>query len=437
MDLDYQYHITYGAILTTLAPGKEVVTTGDFGKPSGANNLAPDGYADFVVSNGSASQFISGGSFSQIWYMDGFQLFIDAQNPASLVRDVGGAVLGKSNGNIDDRFIGAGDFYQGDLVTPPAIAGRTDLIIREVTDGRLFYWQMNGNRWQRGDSIRDQYGNQLHWDTEWKVGTEPLPDSTWKISGFDQPALTANAVSSAPPTILLTIVDYPLQSGQSFKIERRDVLPTPSATWTVRASAWTSATYSDSTIIPVVEAGKRYEYRVQAFVTGTSTTAGPQIFTFASVAQTAANLHNNRGEIVLLVETGLDSLLGTWYGVFKDNLVGDGWTVVEKPGMTRHLDAFGANNSSGVATAKSAIPATAKGVIILGHVAIPRSGSIASDNHVPPDGDHRGPWTADAYYGDSDGNWGTPTNGIFPAESIPDSPSPPSGVPARAFRWQN
>ena len=115
-----------------------------------------------------------------------------------------GISVGKVNGNIDLRFVGANDFIQGGATT-----GKNDLLIREVTDGRLLVWQMNGYLWQAGYySIVDANFQQVLWDTEWKVATEPLTDSTWKISGFVQPALTTSAFSSSPATIRLTMVDH-------------------------------------------------------------------------------------------------------------------------------------------------------------------------------------------------------------------------------------
>jgi hypothetical protein len=329
----------------------------------------------------------------------------------NLRKESDNTIIGKTFGNIDERFTGAGDFVQGGALT-----GKNDLLIREVTDGRIFVWQMNGNLWQTGDSIRDTIFNQLLWDTEWKMDTEPLTDSTWKISGFFQPALTASVLTSS--SIRLSIIDYPLDPGESFKIERRTVLPTIGS-WEVRHSAWTGAVFDDSG----VQSGSRYEYRVQAYLG--STPQEPLLETYAAIEQVPDAAHY-RGEIALLVEDGLPAKLGSYYDLFKDNLAGDGWSIDEHTGMARHDDSQGANNQAGVSQAKNAIGASAKAVIILGHVAIPKSGDVASDNHS----DHATAWTADAFYGDSDGDWGSLGNGVYSANFIPDGPG---GTPLERF----
>src|SRR6185436_1061279 len=49
----------------------------------------------------------------------------------------------------------------------------------------------------------------------------------------------------------------------------------------------------------------------------------------------------------------------------------------------------------------NADPTHVKGVLLIGEVPVPYSGSLAKDNRP----DHVGAWPCDAYYGDVDGIW--------------------------------
>jgi hypothetical protein len=108
-----------------------------------------------------------------------------------------------------------------------------------------------------------------------------------------------------------------------------------------------------------------------------------------------------RGKVILVVESALTNSLSTEIGQLQQDLAGDGWRVATIYGA-RHIDAdsLGLLNENALTNTANAIttardPALTNVVFILGHVTIPYSGSTPTDGHC----DHRGPWTADGYYG--------------------------------------
>jgi hypothetical protein len=118
------------------------------------------------------------------------------------------------------------------------------------------------------------------------------------------------------------------------------------------------------------------------------------------------------GQVLLLVDSVLAPSLTNEVSKFVADLVGDGWSVV-KHNVARHNDVDWLANTNAIASIKSLVisnynvpSANLKGLILVGHVAIPYSGTNAVDLHGPGSPlDHRGAWVADAYYADVEGNW--------------------------------
>jgi hypothetical protein len=151
----------------------------------------------------------------------------------------------------------------------------------------------------------------------------------------------------------------------------------------------------------------------------------------------------NRGKVILLVDTNVTNSLSAELDLLKQDLAGDGWTVIRHD-VARHDDSVWANNTNNIATIKSLIvsdynddPTNTKAIFIVGHVAVPYSGIGAEDSHD----DHFGAWSTDIYYGDMDGIWTDsqpyPTNQAAPlypetTNSIGDGKFDQNSVPTNA-----
>jgi len=104
------------------------------------------------------------------------------------------------------------------------------------------------------------------------------------------------------------------------------------------------------------------------------------------------------GQVLLLVDETLERRLAGDLAQLRTNLVGDGWTV-RQLAAPRHDDSP-AKNRAKVAEvagliAAHRLPEVTNVVFLLGHVAVPYSGTRNNDGHF----DHLGAWAADAYYG--------------------------------------
>ncbi|MBK9758688.1 MAG: fibronectin type III domain-containing protein [Flavobacteriales bacterium] len=105
-----------------------------------------------------------------------------------------------------------------------------------------------------------------------------------------------------------------------------------------------------------------------------------------------------RGQLVLLVESGVAASLTNELAQLEADLSGDGWIVL------RHDVSASASPSSVrslVIADYTAAPAQVKSVYIIGHVPVPYSGNSSADGHSY----HQGAWTCDGYYGEMNGNW--------------------------------
>lgn len=177
------------------------------------------------------------------------------------------------------------------------------------------------------------------------------------------------------------------------------------------------ATYvDDTTVVP----GQRYEYRIGAryFLGGVGMTNGLPI-------------SSARGRMILVPASNLwtdlsSGTLATDYAAFKRGLVGDGWDVVESAPQPVHPSGYdwcvtgsAANLSykSNLLATKNAIlalrdPAKRNVVLLIGHVTVPYSGTIAEDGHNLLCTDyHVGAWPSDSFYGVSASWFGSADSG--------------------------
>ncbi|MCM3878065.1 MAG: fibronectin type III domain-containing protein [Thermoanaerobaculia bacterium] len=216
------------------------------------------------------------------------------------------------------------------------------------------------------------------------AGTLALPDGRAAAQATSDYAVQATAaVQVAPPRITLS---WPAFAGATQHTVYRKAWGSPAWGTAVATLAGSATGYPDNG----VAAGTKYEYQVRrtASVTGYGYLAtGIEI-----------PLVEDRGKVVLVVDSTMAAGLATELSRLQADLAGDGWTVL------RHDVARNAAVPSVKALIKAdhdADPTRVNSVFLFGHVPVPYSGSLAPDGH----GDHVGAWPADLYYGDMDGVW--------------------------------
>jgi hypothetical protein len=221
------------------------------------------------------------------------------------------------------------------------------------------------------------------------------------------------AVQASPARIVLSWGSY---SGATQYVVSRKAWTATSWGSSIATLSGSATGYTDS----AVTAGTSYEYQVlrQASVTG-----------YGYVASgIALPLVEDRGTVVLVVDSTYAADLTDELARLQQDLVGDGWSVI------RHDVARNASVPSVKALIKTdylASPSRVKTVFLFGHVPVPYSGDIAPDGH----GDHIGAWPADLYYGDMDGTWtdtanygGTGRQNNVPGDGKFDQSSAPGTV---------
>jgi hypothetical protein len=202
------------------------------------------------------------------------------------------------------------------------------------------------------------------------------------------------SVQKDPPGITL---NWPVEQGNapgeflasSYTIYRKGKTDT---SWglPVITLPGSATSYTDS----AVSVGATYEYQIvkQATAFGGFNYTGYG-YIFSGVE---AELTENRGTVILVVETNATANLSAELARLQTDLTGDGWQVIS----------HGVSSSDSPAFVKSLIvadyqadPANVTAVFLFGHVPILQSGNLNYDGHGAR------PMPADAYYGDVDGNW--------------------------------
>ncbi len=146
----------------------------------------------------------------------------------------------------------------------------------------------------------------------------------------------------------------------------------------------TATSYADDT----VSAGTEYEYRVTAGDGGIS-----DAYIYAGIQ---LPLVENRGKIVLLVDSAFSFDLAFELNRLQQDLVGDGWTVLRHD-VSR--DSTPPAIKAVIQTEYSADPTNVTAVFLLGHIPVAYSGWIHPDHH------QQRPGPTDTFYGDMHGTW--------------------------------
>jgi len=190
-------------------------------------------------------------------------------------------------------------------------------------------------------------------------------------------------VQATPPAITLNW--EPFAGSTSFAVYRRVQGGT---TWGAALAnlSGTALQYVDNT----VQVGEVYEYKVTRSALGTG-----YGYILSGVARPPVE---QRGTLVLLVDSAMDLQVAPAITELENDLLGDGWWVEREvippsatPAAVRAL----------VQGHYAAAPGAVKAVYILGHVAVPYSGNTNPDGHT----EHRGAWPCDGYYGEMNGVW--------------------------------
>ena len=220
-------------------------------------------------------------------------------------------------------------------------------------------------------------------------GALALPDGRLAAQATSDYAVQVTAVvQSSPPRITLA---WPSFAGATAHTVYRKTWGSSSWGTAVASLAGSATGWVDNG----VAVGTKYEYQVarSAAVPGTGYLAtGIEV-----------PLVEDRGKVVLVVDSTMAAALATELARLQADLAGDGWTVL------RHDVARDATVPSVKALVKAdydADPTKVTHVFLFGHVPVPYSGSLAPDGH----GDHVGAWPADIFYGDMDGVWTDASN---------------------------
>ena len=224
------------------------------------------------------------------------------------------------------------------------------------------------------------------------------------VNGNDIAVQVSVVAQEAPAQITLQWPGNPSPgiAYDSYAIYRK--APSDSSWGAVRAALpGTATSFADTT----VSAGVAYEYQVIRNGSNQTTNPPPP---FSGYGYVCAGIRvppvENRGKMILLVDSTVAPSLSNELAVLQQDLAGDGWTVLRHD-VARGAD-VGLTGDVQVVAVKSIIqadfnsdPSNVKGLFLFGHIPVPYSGDIQPDGHA----NHQGAWPADMYYGDMTGTW--------------------------------
>jgi fibronectin type 3 domain-containing protein len=148
-----------------------------------------------------------------------------------------------------------------------------------------------------------------------------------------------------------------------------------------------TTSYADNNVV----VGRGYEYQIRKSTTRGFTGYG---YLYAGIE---LPMVENRGKLILLVQSTYAQPLNAELSRLTQDLVGDGWQVVQ---VAVRPDIHVAEVKSVINGIYDSDPGQVKALFIFGHVPVAYSGNIFPDDHV-----HQGAWPADGYYGDMTGKW--------------------------------
>jgi len=195
--------------------------------------------------------------------------------------------------------------------------------------------------------------------------------------------LTANVLLS-PPTITLNWVGNATTTQYTLFRKLKTATSWGSS---VAVISGTVNQYVDNT----VSTGVSYEYKVAR--TGTGYTGNGYINAGIQVP-----VIENRGNIILVVDSFFITSLATEINRLQTDLEGDGW-IVKRLNVLRTGSVT--NVKAKIVATYSLDPTNTTALFILGHVPVAYSGFINPDGHP----DHYGAWPTDSYYSDINGIW--------------------------------
>lgn len=134
-----------------------------------------------------------------------------------------------------------------------------------------------------------------------------------------------------------------------------------------------------------VTIGAAYEYAVQS-------ATNPNISGYVYAGIEVPVIHQ-AGELLLVIDNTYQQAAASDLDIYKTDLIKEGWKVsTEYVSRTESV----VNVKQLILNHYQANPTGLKGVILLGHVAVPYSGNISPDGHS----DHVGAWPSDMFYSD-------------------------------------
>ncbi|MDD5261219.1 MAG: putative Ig domain-containing protein [Methylacidiphilales bacterium] len=193
----------------------------------------------------------------------------------------------------------------------------------------------------------------------------------------------------------------------------------PNATgWTVERKLHSDANWGTPTSLPAgttnwadnaASLGALYEYRITKQISGYTSHWGDSAASLGYLCSgIRVALPDHRGTVILLVDTTMAVQLDAELARLKQDLAGDGWTVIRHDVSRGTGDDTRTVDSAALAATKAIIqadcnatPGEVHSLLLFGHIPVPYSGLISPDGHS----EHNGAWSADVYYGDMVGTW--------------------------------
>ena len=265
-------------------------------------------------------------------------------------------------------------------------AGNSDLFLRYTTIALNKVWYMSSQY------FLDQTDATHLKDPAWRFGHQTLKDSLWRQQAFE-PTITATASSSS---ITLNF-KIPNSGVNNLSITRREL---PGGVLMTNVTGYTASSYTDFSTQPY----KHYEYAIFR-----ENGYGMPKYKIQTGYQ--INPYTNPGTVVLVIDQTVKSGIAASLNTYKNDLIAEGWNVVEMEAVQRHKENW-PDNVTAIGTIRTNLAAAfndpqnpATCAVLIGHVPIPYSGAVYRDGHP----DHAGAWPADMYYADIDGMW-TDTN---------------------------
>jgi len=349
-------------------PNWRITGAGDFGKAGTPPNQYPpspgkDGKTDLFLTYYNPATDNMGINLAGIWYMNGATLEL-----ATAVRD-SSDTFNVTVDNPDWRGVASGNFDQNP-------EDWTDVVFRFVTIGRTSLWPMSGHKLIGGGYLKPEP------DPTWKLYSQDWFQSTWRHKDL-YPSISATP-SSGSITLNFRIKPH---GANGVTIRRRQA----GQSWNgseiaigVTTDSQGGGSYTDN-IAP--NPGTRYEYEVAREGT-------PPAENYPGRVLTGLSVQPDRGKVLVIVDSTVAPSISSSLNTFTSDLIADGWTVVVKNDAPPHI--HGSENCSGgnynLKSGSAADTANqnnrvalkqwirantndAKGIVLVGHVTVPLSGT--------------------------------------------------------------